>query len=223
MNKLYFIFLTIAMLLVPAISSAQTAQMVTGSVIDETDEPLIGATIYEIDKNNRVISTAVTDINGEFSISVKNPKNRIKVSYVGYDPAVLPIKPKMDIKMESNSMLQELVVTGQKLYDDGTMPINRAEISGAVQSIKTEAFEGIAVTSIDDALQGRLAGLDIVNASGDLGSGSAMRIRGSGSINSNSTPLIVLNDIPYESHVDGSFDYANATSEQFANLLSINP
>ena len=50
-----------------------------------------------------------------------------------------------------------------------------------------------------------------------------MRIRGSGSINSNSTPLIVLNDIPYESHVDGSFDYANATSEQFANLLSINP
>ena len=211
------------MLLVPAISSAQTAQMVTGSVIDETDEPLIGATIYEIDKNNRVISTAVTDINGEFSISVKNPKNRIKVSYVGYDPAVLPIKPKMDIKMESNSMLQELVVTGQKLYDDGTMPINRAEISGAVQSIKTEAFEGIAVTSIDDALQGRLAGLDIVNASGDLGSGSAMRIRGSGSINSNSTPLIVLNDIPYESHVDGSFDYANATSEQFANLLSINP
>ena len=211
------------MLLVPAISSAQTAQMVTGSVIDETDEPLIGATIYEIDKNNRVISTAVTDINGEFSISVKNPKNRIKVSYVGYVPAVLPIKPKMDIKMESNSMLQELVVTGQKLYDDGTMPINRAEISGAVQSIKTEAFEGIAVTSIDDALQGRLAGLDIVNASGDLGSGSAMRIRGSGSINSNSTPLIVLNDIPYESHVDGSFDYANATSEQFANLLSINP
>lgn len=68
-----------------------------------------------------------------------------------------------------------------------------------------------------------MAGLDIVSNSGDLGSGSSMRIRGSGSINSNAEPLIVLNDIPYESHVDESFDFANATQEQFANLLAINP
>lgn len=153
----------------------------------------------------------------------KNPKNQIKVSYVGYDAIVLPIQPEMNIKMKNNTTLQEVVVTGQRMHNDGTLPINRAEISGAVQSISTDVFEGLAVASVDDALQGRMAGLDIVSASGDLGSGSSMRIRGSGSINSNSQPLIVLNDIPYESHVDGSFDYANATSEQFANLLSINP
>ena len=223
MNKLYIIFLTMAMLLTPFIGSAQATGLVRGIVVDDIDEPLIGATVLEVDKNNRVHSTTVTDINGEFSIKVKNPANKLKISYVGFETILLPIKPEMKITMKSNSQLQEVVVTGQRMHDDGTMPISRAEISGAVQSLKTDVFEGIAVASVDDALQGRMAGLDIVNASGDLGSGSSMRIRGSGSINSNSQPLIVLNDIPYESHVDGAFDYANATSEQFANLLSINP
>lgn len=223
MNKIYFIILTAVMLLMPQLSQAQASNMIRGVVIDELDEPLIGVAVYEIDKNNRVHSTTTTDINGEFSLRVKNIANKVKVSYVGYDPVVLPIQSKMNIKLASNTTLHEVVVTGQKLHDDGTMPINRSEITGAIQSINTKAFEGLAVSSIDDALQGRMAGLDIVNASGDLGSGSSMRIRGSGSINSNSQPLIVLNDIPYESHVDGTFDYANATSEQFANLLSINP
>ena len=223
MNKLYIIFLTVAMLLTPFIGAAQATGLVRGVVVDDLDEPLIGATVLEVDKNNRVHSTTVTDINGEFSLKVKNPANKLKISYVGFDNMLLPIKPEMHVVMKSNSQLQEVVVTGQRMHDDGTMPISRAEISGAVQSLKTDVFEGIAVASVDDALQGRMAGLDIVNASGDLGSGSSMRIRGSGSINSNSQPLIVLNDIPYESHVDGAFDYANATSEQFANLLSINP
>lgn len=223
MNKIYFIILTAVMLLMPELLGAQAYNMIRGVVIDELDEPLIGVAVYEIDKNNRVHSTTTTDINGEFSLRVKNSANKIKVSYVGYNPIVLPIQSEMNIKLESNTTLHEVVVTGQKIHDDGTMPINRSEITGAIQSINTKAFEGLAVSSIDDALQGRMAGLDIVNASGDLGSGSSMRIRGSGSINSNSQPLIVLNDIPYESHVDGTFDYANATSEQFANLLSINP
>ena len=223
MKRLHQIILFALLLLTPQIMSAQQSTLVRGVVIDETEEPLIGAGVYELDKNNRVVTTTVTDINGEFAIQVKNPKNKLRVSYVGFEPQEFAIKPEMTIILKSSSSLDEVVVVGRKTFDDGTMPIDPAEITGAIQSINTKAFEGISVSSIDDALQGRLAGLDIVNASGDLGSGSSMRIRGSGSINSNSQPLIVLNDIPYESHVDNSFDYANATSEQFANLLSINP
>ncbi len=63
----------------------------------------------------------------------------------------------------------------------------------------------MSVPSIDDALQGRIAGLDIVANSGDLGSGTVMRIRGITSINSNSQPLILLNGIPFESNIDDSF------------------
>ena len=129
----------------------------------------------------------------------------------------------MHIVMKDASTLSEVQVTASRMSNDGSMPIPMRELSGATQTINTKEFEGLSVTSIDDALQGRMAGLDIVSNSGDLGSGSSMRIRGSGSINSNAEPLIVLNDIPYESHVDESFDFSNATQEQFANLLAINP
>ena len=191
--------------------------------LDEFNDPIIGALIHEIDKNNRVYSNAATDINGEFTLQVKNPKNKLRVTYIGYDPQTLDIEPKMEIHMKDANVMNEVVVTAQKMSSDNSMPIPQREISGATQTLNTKVFEGLSVSSVDDALQGRMAGLDIVSASGDLGSGSSMRIRGSGSINANAEPLIVLNDIPYESHVDESFDYANATSEQFANLLSINP
>ena len=65
--------------------------------------------------------------------------------------------------------------------------------------------------------------MDIVANSGDAGSGSSMRIRGASSINGSSTPLIVLNGVPYDMSVDNSFDFANSNQEQYANLLSINP
>lgn len=221
MKKLILITLT---LILTSVAMAQNPVVITGVVTDSDGEPLIGASVYEIDKSNRIISTAVTDINGEFAIQVKNPaSDKLKFTYVGFEAVVLKPEANMKVQLKDNATLDEVVVTARKLFDDGTLPIDPAEITGAIQTINTKAFEGLSVSSIDDALQGRLAGLDIVNASGDLGSGSSMRIRGSGSINSNSQPLIVLNDIPYESHVDASFDYANATSEQFANLLSINP
>lgn len=197
--------------------------VVVGLVTDTEQEPIIGATVQEIDANKRIYASTVSDFNGQFSLQVKSKKHLLKISYVGFKTQQLKITSSMKIVLEESTTIQEVVVKGNKVHNDGTMPINAREISGAVQTISTKAFEGVSVSSIDDALQGRMAGLDIVNASGDLGSGSSMRIRGTGSINSNSTPLIVLNDIPYESHVDGTFDYANATSEQFANLLSINP
>jgi len=216
------ILLVLMTLLLPLTAAAQ-ATTVRGTVYDEFNEPLIGAVVHEVDSKNRVYNSVSTDINGEFSLPIKNQNNKVRVSYVGYTPVELPIQPKMEIHMDSQTQLGEVVVTASKVMDDGTMPIPLREISGAIQSINTKEFEGLSVSSIDDALQGRLAGLDIVAASGDLGAGSSMRIRGAGSINSNTTPLIVVNDIPYESHVDESFDFANANQEQFASLLSINP
>ncbi len=218
------IILACLMLAFAQICYGQASSIVRGVVSDTSGETLIGAAVQEVDVNGRVYSSVNTDINGEFSMNVKNPKNKLLVSYVGCKSQKFDIKPKMNIVLESSSNeLKGVEVVASAMSHDNSMPIPMREISGATQSINTKAFEGIAVTSIDDALQGRLAGLDIVSASGDLGSGSSMRIRGSGSINSNSEPLIVLNDIPYESHVDDSFDFANATQEQFANLLAINP
>ena len=209
-------------LILPSLAYAQITTA-RGTIYDEFGDPVVGAAIHEVDNQNRVYNNAVTDINGEFSIPIKNPKNKLRITYVGYERVDLPIAEKIEHTLKATTTLNEVVVTAQKMMNDGTMPIPRREITGAMQTINTQEFEGLSVSSIDDALQGRLAGLDIVSASGDLGSGSSMRIRGGGSINANTTPLIVLNDIPYESHVDDSFDYSNATQEQFASLLSINP
>lgn len=224
MGKVRYLLICLWML-TPLFGYAQRALMVRGTVTDQDGVPIVGASVYETDKENRVYNVAVTDFNGEYSLKLKSRENSLRISFIGYVAQTLPIGEKVTInaKLEDATTLGEVEVRAQRIMNDGTMPIPEREVSGALQRINTKEFEGLSVSSVDDALQGRLAGLDIVNASGDLGSGSSMRIRGSGSINSNSTPLIVLNDIPYESHVDNSFDYANATQEQFANLLSINP
>lgn len=224
MKKLRYILAAITVMIMAVLqASAQNGMIVRGTVLDENGEEVIGAVIHEIDKNGRVYSNAITDYNGEFSLAIRNPKNELKISYVGCQAQTLPIQEQMTVTLKSLMNLNEVVVTAQKMSSDASMPVPMREVSGAVQTINTKVFEGLSVSSVDDALQGRIAGLDIVSASGDLGSGSSMRIRGSGSINANAEPLIVLNDIPYESHVDDSFDFANANAEQFANLLSINP
>lgn len=207
--------------------AAQADQLiVSGKLIaKETGEELIGAQIAEVDKNDRIITSTITDFSGNFSLQIRNVNNVLRFTYVGFKKQVLPIKDrrKFDIGMQDDTTIEEVVVTGKRVHWDGTLPIPQREVSGAVQRISTKDFEGLSVTSIDDALQGRIAGLDIVGNSGDLGSGSTMRIRGITSINSNSEPLIVLNDVPFENNVNKSFDFSTANSEQFANLLSVNP
>jgi TonB-linked SusC/RagA family outer membrane protein len=94
-------------------------------------------------------------------------------------------------------------------------------MSVAQQTMNMEKVEGIAFTSADEALQGQIAGLDIVSNSGNLGSGTTMRLRGVTTINGNAEPLIVVDDKIFD-NPDASFDFANATDESYAALLSVN-
>lgn len=216
--------ITCAALLMAQMAMAQGI-VITGHV-GEPDGDVIGGSIIEQDKNGRIISSTITDLNGNFSLAIKNPENQLKISYVGYKTIVTSIKDKrrFDLTMVDDShTIQEVQITAKKLHNDGTFMIPEREVSGATQSISMKTFEGMSVASVDDALQGRIAGLDIVANSGDLGSGSSLRVRGTTSINSNSNPLILLNDIPFDSNLDASFDYNNATNDQFATLLSISP
>ncbi|MDR2627824.1 MAG: TonB-dependent receptor plug domain-containing protein, partial [Dysgonamonadaceae bacterium] len=222
MKLKYILFLLL--LSIPAFVAAQSELLINGNIYSEFDGGLIGVQLLEIDKTDRAVSSAVTDFNGNFSMQIKNPANRLRIGYVGFKTLTLPIgnRRRFDIQMEESTALTEVVVSAKAVHNDGTFAIPQREISGAIQRINATAFEGLSVTSIEDALQGRIAGLDIVMGSGNLGSGSVLRIRGTSSINSNANPLIVVNDVPYETNVN-SFDYAGANQEQFANLLNINP
>jgi len=217
-------------LLIPFISSGQSPEVqrvVRGTVSSATDgETLVGATVIEADDKKRIISATVTDINGQYVLKIKNPQNNIAFSFVGFttqgqkigDKTVINVALKEDLKV-----IEDIVVTATKKVSDGSFEVPQREITTAVQTISSKEYEGIQVTSIDEAMQGRIAGLDIVSNSGDLGSGATMRIRGTSSINANTQPLIVVNGIPYEVNIDPSFDFAAANQDQYANMLSINP
>ncbi len=218
------IVLTFLALIFAQVALAQGV-IITGRIM-APDGEAIGATVTEQDKGGRIISSTVTDINGNFSLQVKNVDNKLKITYIGCKPVTLSIKEKrkFEITLEDDShTIKDVEVVAGRRVSSGGFSIPEREFSGAMQSINTKVFEGMSVASIDDALQGRIAGLDIVANSGDLGTGSSLRVRGQTSINSNSTPLILLNDIPFDSNVDASFDFNNATNDQFATLLNISP
>lgn len=211
-----------ALMLCAAVSAQITS--VHGTVSDDMGT-LIGATVCEIDGSNRIINSAVTDMNGNFNMAVKNPKNKIRFSYVGMKTQVLPIdKTTYNIILVSATQLKEVTVTAKRRTEGNNLAIPEREVSYAKQGVDMRNLEGLGVTSIDEALQGQIAGLDIIGNSGDLGAGSTLRLRGSSSLSTltDSNPLIVV-DGNVRSVDMSNFDLAGANEEKFAELLNINP
>jgi TonB-linked outer membrane protein, SusC/RagA family len=229
MKSNYSIILLFIFLLLPVLAMSQNpggGLIVQGTVRSQSDGPVIGANVSEIDATNRFVSGSITDLNGHYVLKIKNPENRITFSYIGFVKQSRKIGSNRVINVvlqENNQTIKTVEVTAVRKHSEGGFSIPQREIATAIQTLDMKDVEGLQVSSVDEALQGRIAGLDIVANSGDAGSGSSMRIRGASSINGNNQPLIVLNGVPYEMQVDQSFDYANSNQEQFANLLSINP
>ena len=199
----------------------QAGDIISGTVTDEMG-PVMMANVVEIDAAKRIVASAVTDMNGNFSFKLKNPKDKLRVTFVGYKTVLVPInKTKFDIKMEDATQIQEVVVTAKKRAGGSGLNIPVDEISTAQQSISMSEFNGLALTTVDEALQGRIAGLDIVANSGNLGSGTSMRLRGVSTINGSSEPLIVVDGNVWQTggqQIDGDMN-----EEKFAQLLNINP
>jgi TonB-linked SusC/RagA family outer membrane protein len=228
MKSNYVITLFFILLLLPSLIKGQNtgSNLIQGTVTAKAEGAVIGASVTETDANNRVVSGTITDINGHYVLKIKSPDNKITFSYIGYVKQTRKIgsAKTINVVLEDNTRnITEVTVTASKKHNEGGFAIPQREIATAVQSLDMKEVEGLQVSSVDEALQGRIAGLDIVANSGDAGSGTKMRIRGASSINGNTQPLIVLNNVPYEMQVDQNFDYANSNQEQFANLLSINP
>ena len=217
----YFI---LSLLSIVALGASAQITAVHGTVTDEFGE-LTGASVCEIDGSGRIIEATVTDINGNFSMKISNPKDRIRFSYVGFKNVILPIdREEYQVSMKSETNLKEVTVVAKRRLNGGGLAIPEKEISFATQTIDAKEFEGLGMNTIDEALQGRIAGLDIISNSGNLGSGTTMRLRGASSISSltNANPLIVLNGNTW--NVDmANFDMSSANDEQFAQLLNVNP
>lgn len=200
----------------------KTGDIISGTVNDDFG-PVVAANVVELDAANRIVSNAVTDFNGNFSFRLKNPKNQLRITYVGYKTVTLPInKVKFNIRMKDELQIEEVVVTQKKKADGSGLAIPLDEISTARQSIEMTEFEGLGITTVDEALQGRIAGLDIVANSGNLGAGTSMRLRGVSNINGSSEPLIVVDGNVMSANTE-NFDFNSANEENFAQLLNVNP
>lgn len=185
--------------------------------------PIMMANVTERDANNRIVSAVQTDMMGNFSMEVKSPKNKLVISYVGSKTKVITIgeTTTFSIKLEDEkTTLNEVTVRGRRTSSGG-LNIPKKEVTVSQQTFNLSEVEGMAFTSADEALQGEIAGLDIVANSGNLGAGTTMRLRGVTTINGNAEPLIVVDDKIFD-NPDETFDFTNANEEQYASLLSVN-
>jgi TonB-linked SusC/RagA family outer membrane protein len=228
MKQIIYKFALLAGLICLSVAvSAQQKTLVRGLVVSAQDnEPLIQASVVEMNQDNRIVSSTVTNLDGQFSLNVTDTKNKIVVSYLGFKSKETPVGSNTSMKIvmeEDNQMLSEVVITAKPKSTVGGLQIDERDISMSIVKLSAGEIADLHVASIDEAIQGRMAGVDIVSNAGDPGSGMSIRIRGVTSISGNNQPLIVVDGIPLETEIGANFDFSTATEEEFSQLLNVAP
>ena len=164
-------------LLFGVVTHASAQSQVTGKVTDKDGLPLIGAT-----------NGVLTDQNGKYVINVPSKESILEIEYLGYaaQKVMVGTKTVIDVIMQSDTQLvEEVVVIG---YGE----TKKSDLTGSVTNVKMADVKDAPVSSIDQALQGRVAGADIMSTSGDPTAATSIRIRGTRSITASNEPLIVV-------------------------------
>lgn len=218
--------LTLILCFVCAAAFAQQKR-ISGHVWSKTDGAIMMANVCEMDKNGRIVSATQTDLNGNFSLAIKNAANKLQISYIGYQTkAINPIGAQTSFRVEliDKHNLQEAKVTSLRKTKSNGLVIPEREMSTATQTLDMDNMQGLSFETAGEALQGQIAGLDIVSNSGNLGAGTSMRLRGTSTINGNQEPLIVVDGYILEDQNTSELDLNNMENEeQFATLLQVNP
>ena len=224
-NKFLTIFsFTILFTLVSVCASSQT--LLKGKIVDKEGKPLQDVSVSELDADNRIIKGTRTDIEGNYVLKNANPKNRISLSYIGYKTITQRINNRDVINLtleNAQSDLGEVIITARPTTSNGMLNIQEKNLTTAVAKISAKDLEEMQAPSIDQALQGRLSGVDITATSGDPGAAMNIRIRGVSSINSTGIPMIVLDGMPYETEIPSDFNFGTADEQGYAQLLNISP
>lgn len=197
----------LSILLLPVSAYAQTQRTVTGTVIDETGEPLIGASVKAVGETNGV----ATDFNGFYSIKVPASAKQLVFSYIGYDNLTVDIKSDVvDVTLKPNSAaLDEVVVIGYGVR-------KKDDLTGSVSTVSEKDFNKGMISSPEELINGKIAGVQITSSGGSPNAGSTIRVRGGASLNASNDPLIVLDGVPME--VGGSIN----GSGNFLSLINPN-
>lgn len=172
---------------IPLLAMSQTVT-IKGVIKDVSGEPVVGASITETGTSNGIIA----DLDGNFTLKV-SPKATLTISFMGYRTQTVSVAGKTSLSIileEDTQLLGEVVVVGYGVQ-------RKEAVTGSVASIKNEAIREVPASDITQALQGRIAGVDMSQTSSKPGSSMQIRIRGTRSLNASNDPLIVLDGIPF--------------------------
>ena len=203
-------------------SLAFAQSKITGVVKDSTGEPIIGASVTI--KGAQGVG-AVTDIDGNFSLTVPSGKKQLLVSYIGVTPQTVDVNGKNTFTIvlkEDNQTLNEVVVVGY-----GTM--KKSDLAGATGSMDEKKMKGSIITNLDQSLGGRVAGVTSMATSGAPGSSTSIRVRGQATINAGAEPLYVVDGVIWNnSNSSGSSvglgdALGNGSVSTVSPLSSLNP
>ena len=165
------------------LSASAFAQSITvkGNVKDETGEPVLGATVRVVGQKNG----AVTDLDGNFSIAA-DAKSELEISYVGYETVKIQAQPNLLVQLKNESQtLNDVVVIGYGIA-------KKNDLTGSVTAIKPDEKNRPLVSSAQEMMQGKIAGVNVTTSNGGPGGGATIRVRGGSSLNANNDPLIVI-------------------------------
>jgi TonB-linked SusC/RagA family outer membrane protein len=174
-------------------SDYQQQIKITGKVVDSKNSPMAGVNIVEKGTSNGVL----TGIDGTYSIAIASGESILTFSFIGYDSKDMAVGNKTTVDMiltESTSMLDEVVVVGY-----GTQ--RKEAVTGSVSSVKGELVREVPAANISNALQGRIAGVDMQQTSSKPGAVMQIRIRGARSLTASNDPLVVLDGIPFNGSI----------------------
>ncbi len=163
---------------------------ITGTVVDEDNQPLPGVTIVV---TGTTIGT-ITDMNGNYSLQIDGTVQSLKYSSIGYKPQTLPLP-------EGNRLMVKLSTATQELVDVvvvGYGVQRKSDLTGSITSLSSDNFNAGLISSAEQLVSGKVSGVQIMSNSGSPTSGSTIRIRGGASLNASNDPLIVLDGLPLE-------------------------
>ncbi|MFT5745798.1 MAG: TonB-linked SusC/RagA family outer membrane protein, partial [Saprospiraceae bacterium] len=185
---LYTLFVIAAFTTAPNLLWAQ--RVMNGTITDaENGDPLIGANVLA---EGTPVGT-IADIDGKYSLEVPKESTRIIFSYTGYADQTIELGASnvLDIQMSAGALLEEVIVIGY-----GT--VKRDDVTGSIQTVDTKLFNKGSITSAQDLLAGKVAGVQITSNNGAPGEGSTIRIRGGSSLSASNDPLIVVDGVPLD-------------------------
>ena len=172
-----------------SIGLAMAQTRVTGTVTSSEDgEPIMGATVKVV--GNNAVGT-ITDIDGNFSLELKNANAELEFSYIGMTTKKVKASAKMTVILDADShMLENVIITG---YGSAK---KLGSVVGAVSTVSGEKMKTVATPNFTDALAGQVSGLSVLTSSGDPSAAATIRLRGVNSMNSSNAPLFILDGAP---------------------------